>query len=520
VISGAGFEYEAVKVLLTVAAGAGIATLAAGLATLAAAWPYRADRWWMGTVASLAVASTAAAVLWPIVNPATGGVERIYLVAVMPGLQWRWLAAPYLAAALVMGVPLWLQKIRQDAPGRAGMLRRARAVLAPAALPLGAAVIGVTLFLPHSLTARGATEYGVLRVVAERWWICTLIGWVVLAVLAVGRGVPGLARAWISAWVATLLAGAELVLYGVSHHHAPDLSIFSNTVATPSVWLFYLAVPTACLALLPARPQEGSRRWLLPAATGTAAIVVAVAVISLAGPLTTLLFGSPSSQSNPHPGHSSPPLAAPNPERVLTAAAASSVIGDVSAALSGTWTGHLTVTTRFAIAASAPVPPISPAVCGPLAREAFLAYLPPQPLVRAVGQYKAVPGVVPIGNATLSVVVDSYAKPVPATVFTAAGRDLQACHGFTVTNPAGTFIFTVRETLPLDLRFPSWHVVFSLLYKNTHTSLTWIVVGAGHNLILITQDTNAFGTLLPPQQAAINAALNAALFGLSHTPRT
>jgi Zn-dependent protease with chaperone function len=521
VISGAGFEYEAVRIVLTVAAGAGIAALAAALASLAAAGPYRADRGWLAAAASLAVASTAAAALWPIINPATGDVERAYLVAVMPGIQWRWLAAPYLAAALVMGIPLWLRRIRQDAPSRAGKRRRTRAALAPAALPLGAAVIGATLFLPHSLTGHGATGYRVLQVIAERWWMCTLIGWIVLVVLAAAHGVPGLARAWVSAWAATLLAGAELVLYGTAHHHAPDLAIFSGTVVTPSVWLFYLGVPTACLALLPVRSRvPRPRQWLLPVATGSAAIAVTVAIVGLGGPLTAVLFGSPSPPSpSPGPPSPSPPPAAADPGRVLTATAASSVIGDVSTALSGTWTGHLTVTTRTAVGASAAVPPLSPAACEPLAREDFLNHLP-LPLVRAAGQYKAVAGVVPIGNATLSVAVDSYAKPVPGAVFTAASQDLRACHRFTVSAPAGTSVFTVRATPPLRLRFPSWHVVFSVVYKNVQSSDTWIVVGKGHNLILITQQTTAFGTLLPPQQAAINAALSAALSGLSHTTRT
>jgi Peptidase family M48 len=518
VISGAGFEYEAVKILLTVAAGAGIATLAAGLASLAAAAPYRTDRGWLPVAASLAVASTAAAALWPIINPATGDVERDYLVTVLPGIQWRWLAAPYLATALVIGIPLWMRRIRDYAPRHAQARGRTRAVLGSAALPVGAAVIATTLFLPRSLTGRGATEYGVLQVVAERWWICTLIGWIVLVVLALGRGVPGLARAWISAWAATLISGTELVIYGAVHHHVPDLAIFSKTVVTPSVWLFYLGVPTACLALLSVRPSATRhRQWLPAAATGSAAVAVVAVVVGLGGPLATLLFGSPS-PPNPPSGPPSPPLAAADPGRVLTAATASSVISNVSAALSGTWTGHLTVTIKTAVTSSAPVPPLSPAACGPLAWEKFLDYLS-IPLVRAVGQYKAVSGVVPIGNATLSVVVDSYAKPVPAAVFSAADQDLRACHQFTVVTSAGTSIFTVRDTPPLRLRFPSWHVVFSLTYKDTQSSVTWIVVGTGHNLILVTQSTIAFGTLLPPEQAAINAALNAALSGLSHTPR-
>ncbi len=519
VITGAGFEYEAVRVVLTVAAGAGIAALAAGLASLAAARAYRAERWWMEVAASLIVASTAAAVLWPIVSPATGDLERVYLVTVLPNLQWDWLAAPYLVVTLAMGVPLWLRNIRSDASGKTGSRRRVRAILAPVALPLGAAVIGTTLFLPHGLTHRGATEYEVLQVVAERWWICTLIGWVVFAVVAMGRGVPGLARAWVSAYAATLLASTELVLYGAAHHHTPDLSIFSKTVVTPSVWLFYLAVPMASLALLPRHPRApGPRAWQLPAAAGLAAIAVAAAIIGLSGPLTTLSFGSVS-QSSPRPRLPAPRLAVADSGRVLTTAAASAVVGDVSAALSGTWTGHQSVTTSTPVATRAPSPPVNPAACGPLAREDFLNDLS-RPLVKAVGQYKAVPGVVPIGTATLDVVVSTYPKPVPSVMFTAGSRDLRACHGFTITDPAGTFIFTVRDSPPLHLQFPSWRVVFSLVHENTQTTVTWIAVGVGHNLVLISQDTIAIGTLLPPQQAAINAALNATLHGLSHATRS
>jgi Zn-dependent protease with chaperone function len=515
VISGAGWEYEAVKILLIVVAGAGIATLAAGLASLAVAAD-RADRNWLVGIASLAVASTAGAALWPIMSPATGDLERAYLVTVLPSIQWRWLAAPYLATALVIGVPLWLRKIRQEAPRHARARSRAWTALAPVALPFGAAVIGATVFLPRSLTSRGVTGYGVLQVVAERWWTCTLVGWIVLVVLAVGHGVPGLARAWVSAWASTLLAGAELVLYGATHHHAPDLSIFSKTVVTPSVWLFYLGVPTASLALLRVRPLTARyRQWLLPAATGPAAIAVTAAVIGLGGPLTTLSFGSPS-QSSPAPPRPAP-LPAADPGRVLTPAAASLAVDDVSAALSGTWTGHSSVTTKTAANASVPAPHLAPATCGPLAREDFLHYLP-LPLVRAVAQYQAVPGVVPIGNATLSVVLESYAKPVPAAMFATASQDLRACHGFTVNVPAGTSIFTVRNSPPLRLRFPSWQVAFSVVYKDTRSSDTWIAVSTGHNLILLTQNTIAFGTLLPPEQAAINAALNGALSGLSHTP--
>jgi Zn-dependent protease with chaperone function len=502
VVSGQGLGYTAVKVLLLVLAGAGTAALTAGIASLVAAGePYRGGMWLTAWV-SLAVSCTAAAALWPIVNLATGEIERVFLTTSLPAIQWRWLALPYPATGLLLGVRL--------------RLPRARNLLAPLAVPVCAALIGTTIFLPHSLVRRGAGPDIFLRVGSERWWLCTLIGWIVLAVLALSGGVPGLARAWVSAWLATLLAGTELIIYGAFHGHRPDLAALSLAVATPSVWLFYLGIPTACLALLRIRPPAAPRpRWLAPIGTSMGAVAVALTVIGLASPLDSLTFYHPSLRAPVT--QPTPVLVAVDPGRVLTTAAARQVISGVSAALSPLWTAQTTGATSAASAHGAHPPAINPGACEPLARLGFASSLPTA-LADATGQYKAVPEVVPVGNATLSIYVYSYARPVPAAVFTTASNELRACHRYTVTTLNGVLTYTVHEVAPPHIGSLSLQVNYSVMYKHQDTSLTWIFTAIGHNLIVLTQQTVAFGTLLPLQQTAITTALNTATYGLSHTP--
>jgi hypothetical protein len=505
VIGGLGLEFTAVKVLLTVLAGAGIAALAAGIATLVAAGePYRGGKWLTAWV-SLAVSCTAAAALWPIINLATGEIERLFLTTSLPDIQWRWLALPYPATALLLGVRLRL-RLR---------LPRTRTLLAPLAVPVCAALIGATLFLPHSLVRRGAGLDVFARVGIEHWWLCTLIGWIVLAVLALSGGVPGLARAWVSAWMATLLAGAELIIYGAFHGHRPGLAVISLVFATPSVWLFYLGIPTACLALLRISLGARRQRWLALIGTSMGAAAVALTVVGLASPLDSLTLGNA-----PPPARPTPPaqvLVPADPGRVLTVAAARLAISDVSAALSPLWASQASGTAGGASTHGSQPPAINPAVCEPLARLSFVRTLPTA-LVDVTGQYKAVPEVIPIGNANLTIYIYSYARPVTVAVFTAANQDLQACHHYTLTRLNATLAYTVHDVAPPHIGNFSWQVDYSVAYRHQDTSLTWIFAAIGHNLIVLTQQTVAFGTLLPLQQTAINAALNAATHGLSHTP--
>jgi hypothetical protein len=76
----------------------------------------------------------------------------------------------------------------------------------------------------------------------------------------------------------------------------------------------------------------------------------------------------------------------------------------------------------------------------------------------------------------------------------------------------------VHDVAPPHIGGSSWQVDDSVVYKHQRTSVTWIFAAIGHNLIVLTQQTVAFGTLLPLQQTAIKDAINAMMYGLSHTP--
>jgi Zn-dependent protease with chaperone function len=281
-----------ITVLLTAFAGAGVTTLAAGLASHAVRWyPRRREPWGWGTaVVALAVACSAAAVLWPISQFAdewgsAGWVatERNWLTFYLPTGQWRWLLLPYPAAVLLPALRVRSAGVRAlagDAAARraaaAGMRhwgRRARAAVAPVLTPVCAAVAGSTIFLPHSFPATSSLTV-LMDSLQERAWVCTLAGWTVLIVLVLARGVPGLARACAAAWLATALAGAEFLIYGAITRPPHAFADLSWSIAAPSVWLFYLAVPTSCLALLRPRPPETAKgRWTVPAAATAAAVL-------------------------------------------------------------------------------------------------------------------------------------------------------------------------------------------------------------------------------------------------------
>ncbi len=61
---------------------------------------------------------------------------------------------------------------------------------------------------------------------------------------------------------------------------------------------------------------------------------------------------------------------------------------------------------------------------------------------------------------------------------------------------------------------------FSLSFNSEGGSVTWIVVSVGHNLVLITQQTDTAGTLPQPDETAISAALTAMMDALRHVPKT
>jgi Zn-dependent protease with chaperone function len=528
-----------VTVVLTASAGAGITMLAAGLASHAARrFSHRRESWpWGTTWLALAVACTAAAALWPIPQFTLGWgsarwvtIQRDWLTFYLPTGQWRWLALPYPAAVLLLTLrarPAGVRALAGDVTAAwraagAGMWnrgRRARAA-APALTPVCAAVAGATLFLPHSFPATSSLT-GIVYGLEERAWVCTLAGWTVLVVLILARGVAGLARACAAAWLATLLAGAEFFVYGAFTRHPHVFADLSFAITAPSVWLFYLAVPTSCLALLRPRPPEAvKRRWTLPAAAAAAAVLASATGIPglLADPINLSAArqtAAPREPGQPEPAPAGPgSLPAADPGRILTYAAAQAIAGAAGAALASRWKHEGAATVGRSSGQSVT---ISPAACVPLQDKKFLRVLPP-PVVQAVSAYGNGAGLMLLGGETLDVEVESFPRLIPSTLLAAARQDLRACHRFTVTGPSAGSITETAHGGPVPaVGAPAWQADLTMTTPSAGSALTWAVVAIGHNLIFITQQTIAYDVVPPPDETATSAALRAAMAALRHT---
>jgi Zn-dependent protease with chaperone function len=526
-----------VTVLLTASAGAGITTLAAGLASLAARrCPRRRESWPWGTAwTALAVACSATAALWPI--PTFAGsqgwiTDRLWLTFYLPTGQWRWLALPYPAAVLLLTLragPAGVRAVTGDVASAwraaaAGMRtwgRRARAAAAPVLTPVCAAVAGATIFLPYSFPAtssRTSLVYGL----EERAWVCTLAGLMVLVVLILARGVAGLARACAAAWLATLLAGAEFFIYGAFTRHPHVFSDLSFAISAPSVWLFYLAVPTSCLALLRSRPPEAVKRWRAVPAVAAAAAVLAAATgipgllaahVDLSAAVQATAPRSPEVPKRAPAGQGSRPAA--DPGRILTYAAARAVVGAAGAALAPGWTNDTTMTDR----SSGQSVTIHPAACEPLQDKKFLGVLPAA-VVHAQATYNKRPGLIPFATENITVNVVSVSRLIPSALLAAARQALRGCHRFTVTGPSfvGSFSYKARGGPVPAVGAPAWRADFAFTIRSVGSAVTWTVVTIGHNLIFITQQTITPYVVPPPDEAATGAVLTAVMAALRSRP--
>lgn len=530
-IPGLASRHAVIASLLTACAAAGITALAAGLATLAAERRLRPWWSWRTVGAALAISCCAAVALWPIPNLAVGGpVERVWLTFILPADRWRWLALAYPAMALLLIIRARPAISDTITPHESTSRRTARAletfsqsphIRAAAALsPVCAAVAAATLFLPHSYPPPGTPAAAVLRAVEEQWWTITLAGWSVLVILALAAGIAGLARACVSAWVTCLLTGAGITAYGALTGHPGSLGTFASSVTTPSVWLFYLAVPTSCLALLHTGMAAAARKaWTLPAIAAAGAAAAAILVVSTGIPgLLVPLVPVPAPRPSPTPPVPSPHPVTPTPgspaaSQVLTKAAALHVISAAAAALPPGWLvsyppstsrspGHVT---------------IIPAACQPLADVEYLNVLP-RPAVKVTVWFHIPPQSLPAGSETFSIEVESFRDPVPSLLLTAARQERSACRQFTATGSGGPVTFAVD---PPDGQAPSshiWRVDFTTMASGGFRGTsTWIVADSGHNLVLITWQTDVLGYQPTPDQPLIAGTLNAAL---STLPRT
>jgi hypothetical protein len=461
--------------------GAGVVVLAAGLASLATSPPGRIPAWVTPTM-TVVMSCCAAAALFPVPSFNFSQAERLYLAFVLPDDQWRWLALLYPAAAVGLAARL---------RPRRGVLRAGAASLIT---PVLAATVTAVLFFPHDHAAANSSAVAVQRVAEEQWWAATLAGLAVLIVLVLSRGVPVLARACVAAWLTTLLVGVERAVYSTFTGGWSYLGRLPSLLATPCVWLFYLAVLASCLALVRVRPPAPLKRpWAMPAAASATAAAAAVAVF------TTGISGLFVPPVQPVPP--APLTEALVPPGVLTLAAARAVITRLGEALPDNWTrdrpasppaGHSTIT---------------PAACVPFFYGQYLNMLP-RPLTRAQGQYKLLPGFID-GTDTLKVVIASYARPVPAAMFAAAHRDVSACHRYTLTDPAGSLTGTVREVTVHGLPVPAWQAVISVSTPVASQTQTLVEIAIGHNLVTIDQVTYLNGALAQPDETVISAVTRA-----------
>ena len=507
--------------LLLACAGAGMAMLAAGLASLVAArGPYTRLSWVTVWVTVVICCCTAAALL-PVPSFALDGTERLYLAFLLPQDKWRWLILLYPITVIALTTRIWSRHghdvVRETAsPQREwastaqGLERQGRAAVALVVTPVCAAVVAAALFLTHVHPGVRLPAVTLNLMAQETWWVCALTGWIVLVILALAGGVAGLSRACVSAWLATLLVGVERAVYGsflVNWHY---FRLLPSLTITPSVWLFYLALPTSCLAMLGSRsPAVPKSSWLVPAiATAGAAAATVYVVVGIPGLFVPLV---------PPPlvpfRHVSRPLITADSGQKLTDAGTRAVIGKVGAALPSTWIHDDTKLRDGSLGHLA----ISPHACLPLAGEEYLHVLA-RPLDRAQGRYRTNSGVTIIGGESLSVQVDSYARPVPSSLFIKANRDLRACHQFVVIDSRGSIFFATH-----GIRMPSigvgvseWRVDDSFSLNSEGSATAMLLVSVGHNLIVIYQQSNAAGTVPPPDDTAIDDALTAAVNALGH----
>jgi hypothetical protein len=320
----------------------------------------------------------------------------------------------------------------------------------------------------------------------------------------------------------TLLAGAEFLSYGAFTRQPHTFADLSFAITAPSVWLFYLAVPTSFLALLRPRPPEAVKRWWTVAAATTAVAVLLPATgvpgllsdpVDLSAATQT---ATPRNPGQPEPAPAGPgSLTAADPGRVLTYAAP----GRPSARRAPlSRPGGRTTPPR--LGSSGPPETISPAACVPLVHMEFLSSLP-APLVQAQGSYGNGPGLMLLGNEALTVHVVSYARIVSSALLAAARQDLRACHRFIMTGSfIGQFSYTAHDGAAPAVGAPAWQADLADTYRSLGSAITWTMVTSGHNLIFITQRTTIEEAVPTPDQAATDAALAAVMAALRHTPET
>jgi Zn-dependent protease with chaperone function len=525
IVVGAGFSGVATAVILALG-GAGLTVLIAGLASVAAERFPRQPAWLTACLA-ITVSGWVAGALEPVRLLPAAGLDLNSLGLTLASDLWRPLLLLYPATVVLLVARMGRARAttgagtaadRQPGPSPAARMGRKRAatILYPAIAPVGAAACAVALFLWHAPLNHSWSVDLSVRWIEEAWLVCALAGWVVLISLVLAKGLPGLARACVSAWSATVLAAIAIVVYGTVTGWPGSAfgRVFREMAIAPSVWLFFLAVPTSLVVLLPVqRLATRRRRWLLPA--GVAAGAAAVAVLVFATGVSSLVTPPPPPPflSSPcgQPGAarttalSSPALDA---NQVLTNAAAHKVIDGVCTALPVGW-----VSSALASAGAAQQTVIRPDGCAQLADLLFLNVLG-RPLTQVIANYRIAAGAID-GSETLTVIVDSLARPVPSSTFAVADTELASCPRYAVSQPAGTLVWTAHGFSLPETGARTWGADFSTSRsaggRSVGESRIWAMASIGRDLIFVGQTTITLGIEPPPDRAVTAAAVTASV---------
>ena len=498
--SGSG---EVATVVVLACTGAGMAALTAGLASLAAdRYPHRPS-WLVAGVTAVTACCTAAALL-PVRTLFSVTTDSHLLAFSLGGNQWRLLLLLYPAAVIALLAPIRSRKIHGAA---------VRDTISAALIPVGAAIIGAAVFLSQRHPDASQSGAVLFRWLQEDGWVCAFTGCAVLVILALARGIPGLARACLSAWLTTLLVYAASLGYEDLFRGHP-FHLLGSWITTPSVWLFYLVMPASLLALVHVRrPAAPRQRWLIPAgaSAGAAAAAVLVFVTGVSGliePPAPLQSSASAPCGRPGTAATTPlPSPALDANQVLTSAAARKVIDGVCPALPAGWV------TISSTATSSLQETIRPAGCAQLNAQLFLGVLG-RPLTQEQGHYQNTGGTI-AGSETLTVVVNSLARSVPSSLFATADKDLAACHRYGAAQPGVMVVVTAHGFSVPETGTQTWGVDFATSLRArgrfAGQSTTWIMASIGRNLIIVRQQTITLGLQPPPDHAVTAAALTAAV---------